>query len=261
MNNKPLVSIITVVLNGKDFISSAIESVLSQSYPNIEHIVIDGGSTDGTLDEINKYKGWIAKMISGNNQGLYDGMNQGISIAAGEIIGILNADDLYYDQNVIKTVVESLIESGAEACWGDLVYVKRKDPWSITRVWKSSEYRAGLFQKGWHPPHPTFFVPKSAYDKYGLFRLDLSYASDYELMLRFLERHKIKSTYIPKFLVKMREGGISNWRNVFNVIRNNLKCYKSWKLNELKASPLVIVRKPLSKIPQLFAKEFRGRRD
>jgi len=251
------VSIITATYNSAETLEETIRSLISQSYPDIEYIVVDGGSTDGTLGIINKYENKIAKVISEKDNGMYDALNKGILLSTGEIVGILNSDDLYYDKDVIKTIVQKMEESGAEVCWGDLVYVKRKDTSAIVRLWKSSEYKPGLFQKGWHPPHPAFFVKKAAYDKYGLFNLDFKISADYELMLRFLEKYKSRSCYTPKFLVKMRDGGKTR-KSIFNLA--NILKYKwedchAWEVNGLKANPfLVFFLKSLSKIPQLLAR-------
>jgi len=253
MKNSPLVSIITVVLNRKDTIEFAIKSVLGQSYRNIEYLIVDGGSTDGTLEIINKYKDKFSKFISEKDKGIYDGMNKGIRMAKGEIIGILNSDDIYASDNVIEEVVKTMEESNADCCWGDLVYVDAKDTNKIIRYWKSSEYEPGKFRKGWMPPHPTFFVKKWVYEKYGYFNLDFPIAADYELMLRLLEKYKVSSCYIPKVLVKMRTGGKSN-RTLVNIIKANIECYKARKIDGLKPNPITVVLKPLSKVFQYFNK-------
>jgi len=253
MNNLPSASIITVVLNGKDTIEDTIKSVLGQGYQNIEYIIIDGGSTDGTLKIIESYKDKISKFVSEKDKGIYDGMNKGISLADGDIIGILNADDFYTSNNVIETVVKEIEEKKADVCWGDLVYVDKNNTDKIIRYWKSSEYKEGKFKKGWMPPHPTFFVKKWVYEKYGIFNLDFSISADYELMLRFLEKYKIKTCYIPQILVKMRTGGQSN-KNIKNIIKANIECYRAWGVNELKINPLIIFLKLILKITQYFEK-------
>ncbi|MCD6317842.1 glycosyltransferase [Candidatus Aerophobetes bacterium] len=251
MKNNPLVSIITVVLNRKNTIEFAIKSVLSQTYPNIEYIIVDGGSTDGTIDVIKKYNKYISKWISEPDNGIYDGMNKGLKLAEGEIIGFLNSDDLYANENVIGTVVKAIEENSADCCWGDLVYVDKKNTDKIIRYWKSSEFKERKFKRGWMPPHPTFFVKRWVYEKYGYFNLDFPIAADYELMLRLLEKYKIRSCYVSKVLVKMRTGGKSN-RTLVNIIKANIECYKAWKVNDLKPSYITFVLKPLSKIFQYF---------
>ncbi len=247
------VSIITPSFNSEKTIEDTIKSVLDQTYKDIEYIIIDGGSKDNTLKVIEKYKDKISKIISEPDKGLYDAMNKGIRLATGEIVGIINSDDLYASKDVIEIVVKTFEEKNVDCCWGDLVYVDRNDTSKIIRYWKSSEYREGKFKLGWHPPHPTFFVRKLIYEKYGVFNLDFPIAGDYELMLRFLEKYKISSCYIPKILVKMRIGGKSN-KNISNIIKANLECYKAWKVNGLQIHPFIIFLKPFSKISQYFKK-------
>lgn len=249
----PKVSIITVSYNSAKTIEDAIKSVLSQTYPDIEYIIVDGGSTDGTLEIIGKYRDEISKFVSEPDKGIYDAMNKGIKLAAGEIVGILNSDDFYADENAVKKVVKTMEKEKADVCWGDLVYVLKIDFNKVVRFWKSSEYETGKFKIGWHPPHPTFFVKKHVYDKYGLFNLNLKIAADYELMLRFLEKYRVKSCYIPEILVKMRTGGESN-KGIINVVKANFESYRAWRINGLKGGFFAVFLKPLSKIIQYFKK-------
>jgi len=259
MNKKfPLVSIITPVLDRKNTIDSAIKSVLGQTYRNIEYLIVDGGSTDGTIEVINKYREKISKFISEKDKGVYDGMNKGIRMASGEIIGILNSDDIYASDNVIEKVVKVMEGNNADCCWGDLVYVDTKDTNKIIRYWKSSEYKPGKFRKGWMPPHPTFFARRWVYEKYGRFNLDFPISADYELMLRFLEKYKIKPCYIPQVMVKMRTGGQSS-KNVLNIIKGNIECYRAWKINGLEIDFFRIFLKPLSKISQYLKRSVIGK--
>lgn len=251
MDKKPIVSIITVVRNGASTIESAIESVLSQAYPNIEYIVIDGASTDGTLQKINKYKDKIAHIVSESDRGIYDAMNKGIRLATGGIVGILNADDFYTDNRVIADVVEVMGLTSADVAWSNLEYVDKNNTSRVVRRWTSSSYKPEKFKWGWMPPHPTFFARRELYEKYDAFTDKLSIAADYELMLRFIEKHKARTCYIPRVMVKMRTGGASN-RSLKNIIRANIEAYRAWKMNGLHISPLRILLKPLSKIIQLF---------
>lgn len=251
MEDSKLVSIITTVFNGGEFIESAIKSVLGQSYRNIEYIVVDGGSTDGTGEIINEYRSKIAKTVSEKDKGIYDGMNKGIKLATGDIVGILNSDDFYASTGAIESVVRAMGENGVDIVFGDLVYVDPKNTNKIVRIWRSSEYKEGKFQKGWMPPHPAFFVKRKVYDKYGIFNLDFKISADYELMLRFLKKNKVRSYYLPKILVKMRAGGKSN-KNIKNIVKGNIECYRAWAVNGLKANPLVIFAKPFSKISQFI---------
>jgi len=243
------VSIITVSYNSAKTIEDTIQSVFSQAYPNIEYIVIDGGSTDGTREIIKKYEGRIEKFISEKDGGIYDAMNKGIEVATGDIIGTLNSDDVYADERVIERVVSVMREKNSDVCWGDLVYVKADNLNKVVRNWKSSDYAEGKFKKGWHPPHPTFFVKKEVYKKFGLFNLDFKIAADYELMLRLLEKHKARGIYIPEVLVKMRIGGASN-KSLRNIVRANIESYKAWRVNGLPIHWWHVIRKPLSKLKQ-----------
>jgi len=243
------ISIITVVKNNAQTIKDAIDSVLSQTYQNIEYIVVDGASTDGTVDIVQSYGDKIDKFISEPDNGLYDAMNKGIKLATGDIVGILNSDDFYIAEHVIEKVVKEFQEKGVDSVYGDLVYVDASDTDKIVRYWESKPYKKGLFYKGWHPPHPTFFVRNEIYKKYGLFNLDFKIAADYEIMLRYLVKYEISCSYIPEVIVSMRTGGTSN-KNLTNIIKANIECYKAWRKNKLKINPKTFLLKPLSKIFQ-----------
>lgn len=244
------VSIITPSFNSDKTIEETINSVLSQTYKNIEYIIIDGGSKDKTLEIIDKYKDKIAKIISEPDKGIYDAMNKGIKLATGEIIGILNSDDLYFDEYVIENIVMVFQKNNIDCLWGDLVYFKY-DKNKFTRIWRAGEYKLGIFKTGWIPPHPTFFIKKEIYEKYGNFRLDFPVAADYELMFRFLEKYKIKGYYLPKFLVKMRVGGNSN--KLKNIIKGNLECIKAWEINGFKMPFYVPFLRILRRIFQIIS--------
>lgn len=243
------ISIITVCYNSVSTIEDTIKSVLSQSYSDIEYVVIDGGSTDGTLSFVKKYRAQICKFISEPDRGIYDAMNKGIGLASGDIVGFLNSDDFYANESSIFQIANVFEKNDCDVVYADLEYVAVNDLRKIVRRWKSQPYRKGLFKKGWHPPHPTFFVRKEIFEKYGIFDLSYSVGSDYELMLRFLERFGVNSCYIPSVLVKMRNGGVSN-KNLYHIIKANTECYRAWKKNNLKISPLIMLKKPLSKLAQ-----------
>lgn len=243
------ISIITPVLNSADTIEDCIKSVFSQTYKNIEHIIIDGGSMDGTLDIINKYR--PAKFISESDHGIYDAMNKGLELATGDVVGTLNADDFYADEMVIERVVNVFKRHNVDSCYGDLVYVDRHNTDKVIRYWRSSPFKQGFFKYGWHPPHPTFFVKRCVYERYGRFNIGFRIASDYELMLRFLEKHRISTYYIPEVLVKMRIGGRSN-KSLSSIIHQTWEDYKAWKINGLKGGLIGVILKKLYKVPQFF---------
>ncbi len=243
------VSIVTVVYNNEKTIRDAIDSIQSQSYKNIEHIIIDGKSTDGTIDIIKSYGSKIAKLVSEKDNGIYDAMNKGLSLATGNIVGILNSDDIYADKNVISRVVEEFTKTNVDSVFADLDYVDQYDISKIVRKWRSSEFVQGSFVKGWHPAHPTFFVKKELYKKYGTFDLDFQVSADFELMLRFLERNHISSSYIPHVLVKMRNGGESN-ANIKNILLGNKHIRDAFAKNNIKVSKFYTPRRLLSKIWQ-----------
>ncbi len=245
------VSIITVCFNNCKFIPFAIESVLGQTYANIEYIVIDGGSTDGTVEIIKSYGNKINRFISEPDKGIYDAMNKGLKLASGNIIGLLNSDDLFIDDQVISTVVDKFNQSSCDVLFGDLYYVNADKPEKIIRKWQTGDYVANSFKKGWHPPHPTFYVSKHIYDKYGYFDLEFKLAADFELMLRFLEKYQVKSIYIPKPLVRMRIGGATS-KNLRNIINQNIECYKAFRKNGIAVSQLYPFYRIIPKFLQFF---------
>ncbi len=242
------VSIITVVYNGAENIEDSVRSVIGQTHKDIEYLVIDGGSTDGTLDILRRYEDGITKIVSEPDNGIYDAMNKGLGMASGDIVGILNSDDLYADNRVIENVVEHFSEKRVDSCYGDLVYVDRRNTNIPVRHWKSGEFVRNRFRSGWMPPHPTFFVKRDVYDKYGFLNIDFPLAADYELMLRLLYRYEVSTTYIPRVLVKMRTGGTST--PGLYTVRAVAENYKAWKVNNLNPNPITFVLKPLSKLFQ-----------
>jgi glycosyltransferase involved in cell wall biosynthesis len=179
-------------------------------------------------------------------------MNKGIAVATGDIIGVLNSDDVYADNFVIEDVVKTLSKNNVESCYGDLVYVDSKDTEKVIRYWKAGQFDKEKFKKGWMPPHPAFFAKKSVYEKYGLLDLDFPLAADYELMLRFLYKYEVSTTYIPRVLVKMRAGGTS--KPGFYTLKAIIENYNAWKVNGLKPNPITFVFKPLSKLSQYLRK-------
>jgi glycosyltransferase len=246
------VSIITVCFNSVVTIEDTIKSVITQKYDNIEYVIVDGGSIDGTLDILAKYKTQISKLISEPDKGVYDAMNKGLQLATGDCVVFLNADDFYTNANVVSSIVEIFKNSDVDAVYGDIVYVDKDNINKIVRYWKTGEYKKGAFFHGWVIPHPAFFCKKILYEKYGYFRSGFKIAADFELMLRFIEKHKIKIAYLPEILVKMRTGGKANVLS--GIIRGNREIIQSFSLNGFKFSPSFFVHKPIAKISQLFRK-------
>ncbi|HYK76178.1 MAG TPA: glycosyltransferase family 2 protein [Daejeonella sp.] len=245
------ISIITVVRNAEKFIESCISSVLTQKYNELEYIIIDGKSEDQTIHLVNKYASKIHKIISEKDQGMYDAMNKGISLASGDVLGILNADDFYPSKTILSQIAQCFMETGADIVYGDLYYVDRQDADKIIRKWQSGEYKPGNFQWGWMPPHPTFYVKRELFEKYGNYKPEYGSAADYELMIRFLYKNQLKAAYLPEVIVKMRSGGISN-SSLKNRIKASRADLAAMRVNGLPFPGLAILLKPLRKIPQFF---------
>jgi glycosyltransferase involved in cell wall biosynthesis len=247
------VSIITITFNSAETVEDTIQSVMAQDYQDIEYIIVDGASSDGTMDIVGRYSHAIAKVVSERDKGIYDAMNKGVSAATGDIIGILNSDDFYANHTVISDVVKRFKQTGAEGLYADLVYVDRNETNKIIRAWKSGEYRVGMFLQGWMPPHPTFFVMRKWYETFGKYSIELRSSSDYELMLRFIHKHHLKLAYLPQVITKMRAGGQSNV-TLKNRWRANREDRLAWKMNGLQPGFFTLVRKPLSKLLQYLKK-------
>lgn len=245
------VSVVTVVKNGRRTIAECLASVAGQS-AQPEHVVVDGASTDGTLELLRRAPG-VARLSSEPDSGIYEAMNKGIRMATGEVVGTLNADDMYAAPDVLAAVARVFEDPSVEACYGDLEYVDRNDLTRVVRRWKAGPLKKEGFLRGWMPPHPTFFVRRRVYERYGVFRTDLGSAADYELMLRFLYRFGVKAAYIPRVLVRMRTGGASN-RSLAARIRANRMDREAWRVNGLKPLVSTLVLKPLRKLPQFLAR-------
>ena len=251
------VSLITIAYNSAETIEDTIKSIVAQDYSNIEYIIIDGGSTDKTLSIVDKFKDSITTIISEPDKGIYDAMNKGVQNATGDIVGILNSDDIYADNKVVSSIVEAI--GNKDSIYADLVYVDRDNTDKITRYWKSGKYRKGIFKKGWMPPHPTFFIKKSCYNQYGTYNLQLKSAADYELMLRMLHKYNISVAYLPEVITKMRVGGQSNV-TLLNRLKANKEDKLAWVINDLQPGPLTLIMKPVRKIGQFFKKGNKSRK-
>lgn len=248
------ISVITVCYNAAATIEDTLLSVQRQGYGNIEHIVIDGASSDGTLAILDRYKDNLGVLLSEPDGGLYEAMNKGLALATGEVVGFLNGDDVYADNGVLQDVAGVFRNQSLDSCYGDLVYVAAHDLSRVVRYWQSSAYKVGSFARGWSPPHPTFFVRKKIYERFGGFDLDFAMGNDIEIMLRFLEKHRISTEYMPRILVKMRLGGISN-RNLTNIIRQNLEIVAAARKNGIYLNKfLFILAKLFSRAKQFIVK-------
>ena len=253
MHSNPKISIITVSFNSQSTIKHTIQSVASQDYQNKEYILIDGASTDWTLDIISFLKDKINYFVSEKDNGIYDAMNKGIKVATGEIIGILNSDDFYSNNEVLSKVAKIFEETDCDCLYGDLVYVDKGDARNIVRYWKSGKFSKKKLRMGWMLPHPTFFVKKEIYEKYGLYNIKLKTAADYEMILRLLHNDSIKVEYLPEILIKMRIGGESN-SSFINRLKGNYEDNLAWDMNNLRKPPFIRFLKPLRKIIQFFKK-------
>ena len=247
------ISVITVVRNNVDTIADTLHSVADQTHPDVEHVVVDGASTDGTLDIVRREDGKVARVLSEPDQGIYDAMNKGIALATGEVVGFLNADDVYADDTVLAQVAETMNDPSVDACYADLVYVGKHDTNRVIRYWKSRPYAEGLFEKGWMPAHPTFFARRAVYQTFGGFDTSFRIVSDFELTLRFLRVHRIRSVHVSRLWVRMRMGGVSN-RGVINIIKGNLEARRACKKHALVVSRAFILMKILSRVPQFFVR-------
>jgi glycosyltransferase involved in cell wall biosynthesis len=244
------ISIITVVFNNVHTLPAAIESVVSQEHPDIEYIIIDGGSTDGTLQVVQNHARHISLWISEPDKGIYDAMNKGLRMATGEVVGILNSDDFYESPQVLSQVAKVFENPDTEGVYGDLAYVN-KDNSRVIRYWKSGKYRKNDFLWGWMPPHPAFFVRRKFYAKYGGFNTHFRIAADYELMLRFIHKNQLRIAYLPRILVRMRVGGVSN-SSLQNRLRATREGWQAWKMNALHPYFFTVFLKSFRKIPQYF---------
>jgi len=253
MLKNPKISIVTVSFNSQSTIKHTIDSVSSQTYKNKEYILIDGASQDWTLDILDFKKDEIDNFVSETDDGIYDAMNKGIKAATGDIVGILNSDDFYYNQDVLSKVAKVFEETNCDCLYGDLIFVNKGDARKIVRYWKSGKFEKNLMTKGWMLPHPTFFVKKEIYQKYGLYNTSLKSAADYEMILRLLHKEKIIVEYIPEILIKMRVGGESN-ASIWNRLKGNNQDNIAWDINGLKKPPFIRFIKPFRKISQFFRK-------
>lgn len=243
------ISLITVSFNAESTIECCIQSVLAQAFKNVEYIIIDGSSTDNTLQIIHKYKQHIQLLVSEPDKGIYDAMNKGIKMASGDIVGMLNADDAFAYNGALSDIALLFNKQNCDVVYADLDYIDRQG--KVIRKWRSGEYTPGKFNWGWMPPHPTFYCKKELYQQFGLYSLKYGTAGDYELMLRFMHKNPINACYLNKVIINMKIGGISN-KNFNNRVKGLLFDLTAMRNNGIKAPLFGLLFKPIRKISQYF---------
>jgi len=210
------------------------------------------------MEIVNRHRDGLGIVVSAPDNGIYDAMNKGIALASGDVIGFLNSDDCFAGPGELEFVAQAFEDPAVDACHADLVYVAERDPGRVVRYWKSAEYRYGQFRTGWMPAHPTFYVRRSVYQKFGGFDLQFRLQADFELTMRLLEVHRIRSVHIPRVLVRMRVGGATN-NSLVNILKGNFEAYRACLKHGLPVTPFFMLRKIMSRIPQFLATPPRGR--
>jgi glycosyltransferase len=243
------ISVIVSVFNNKDTVSDAINSIVSQDYDNIECIVVDAGSTDGTIEVIKGFGDRINTFISEPDKGIYDGLNKGILLATGDIIAFLHSDDVYENETVISDVV-AIFNDDIQGVYGDLVYTNKADMRKVFRYWKSCDFSVSLLRIGWMPPHPTLFLRRKVYQKYDTFDISFKIAGDYDFMLRIL-KDNIAVKYLPQVLYRMRVGGKSN-RSIKSILFKSKEDLRAMRKNGIDKPFLTLFYKNISKVIQLI---------
>lgn len=245
------VSVITAVKNRASTLGACLRSVQAQSWGHVEHIVVDGGSTDGTLGVLAASRAHLAKLICEPDRGVYDALNKGIRAASGDVVGFMHADDEFASDHALEHVAQAFADPRVEAVYGDLVYVRRNDPSRIVRYWRAGRYTRSQLANGWMPPHPTFYVRRDVYRRFGGFDTRYKIAADYENMLRILWRGGVQAAYVPEVLVRMRMGGVSN--RLMNMLVKSREDYAALRENGIGAIHALVL-KNVTKLPQFVVK-------
>ncbi|WP_347100793.1 glycosyltransferase family 2 protein [Sagittula stellata] len=244
------ISVVTAVWNRATTIADAIESVASQDYPDVKHVVQDGGSTDGTLDVIARVAGPRVSLESARDGGIYDGINKGLTRATGDIVGLMHSDDLFAGPHILGRVAEALEDPEIDGVYGDLDYVSAGDTTRVIRKWRSGAYDARLLHRGWMPPHPTLYLRRAVFDRWGMYDTSFRIAADYDAMLRYLVKGRVRLAYVPEVFVRMRMGGESN-RSLRKMIEKSREDYRAIRTNGVGGMGTLAL-KNLSKIQQFF---------
>ena len=244
------ISVVTSVFNAKDTICQTLESVEAQRHPQIEHVVQDGGSTDGTLQMLRLHGGLNMRLQSLSDSGVYDGINRGIRRASGDVIGLLHGDDRFAAPNVLALVAEALADDRLDGVYGDLQYVAHNNPHRVVRHWRAGAFSVAHLRRGWMPPHPTLYLRRAVFEEAGLYDTQYRIAGDYEAVLRFLTSGKVRLGYIPQVLVQMRLGGVSN-RSFAHILRKSREDYRAIRRHGV-GGVGTLIAKNVSKLPQFL---------
>ncbi len=247
-SNQPDFSVVTAVFNRAETINRTIKSVLSQTHKNVEYIVVDGLSDDGTSEIVDGHADRIHTIIRGKDNGIYDALNKGIEAATGKYVGFLHADDHFTGNQVLAKIAAKFASQDLDAVYADLDYFSARKN-RTTRSWIAREYDVAKFRWGWMPPHPTVYIKRGIYNDHGGYRCDLGTAGDYECMVRMMVKHQISVGYIPEVTINMQIGGESN-ASLMNRLAANEQSYRAWIVNGLKPPFGLRFSKPLSKLPQ-----------
>lgn len=247
------ISVVTAVYNRADTIGAAMASVQAQTYGDVEHVIQDGGSNDGTLEAVRAVATPSTVVVSERDHGIYDAINRGIANATGDVIGLMHSDDFFAHDAVLEKVAACFADPSVDGVYGDLQYVSASNPTRVVRHWRSGTFSPELLRKGWMPPHPTLYLRREVFDRYGLYDTSFQIAADYDAILRYLWQGQIRLDYVPEVLVKMRVGGESN-RSVERILRKSREDLRALRKNGVGGIG-VLIRKNTSKIGQFLARE------
>ncbi len=243
------ISIITSTFNSASTLPDTIDSIQNQNYANLEYIIIDGGSKDGTLDLVNE-RSIVSKCISEPDKGIYDALNKGVQLASGDIIGFVHSDDLLASKDILEKIAAIFVNEGVDGVYGDLIYSNKTDINKTIRTWKSQAFHPNLLRKGWMPAHPTFFLKKEVYNHIGAFNLDYSIAADYDFMVRVLQNKEYKFAYLPEIITNMRVGGASN-RSLKNILQKSKEDFRIMQTHKI-GGLSTLIGKNVSKLKQFI---------